>query len=211
MYAYPECYLSDAMRNLGEYIEYAIEEAKIDPDDCIPMLIISDFASAWEKGDPRVVSGMSGIELFSKVSEKCGLDLSKTNKTITRYDTGDTYWSGYILAYYQWHTSDSFSKINSKIHLSEILRLYPALHTASEEKGIEIILDMTNETHMISRLQAYRKRLGLSQRQLADLSGVNVRTLQQYEIGDKDINKASAEKVISLSKVLHCQPDDLLA
>ncbi len=114
-----------------------------------------------------------------------------------------------MLAYYQWTTADSFCGINSKIHLSDILRLYPALHTASEEKGIEIISERTEEGNMISRLQAYRKRLGLSQRQLADLSGVNLRTLQQYEIGDKDIKKASAEKVLSLSKVLLCRPNEL--
>lgn len=211
MHAYPEAYLSDAMRNMGEYIEYAVEEAAIEPDDCIPMLIISGFASSWEKGDPRIVSGMSGIELFSRVVEKCGLDISKKPETITRYDTGDAYWSGYILAYYQWHTAESFSLINTRIHLSDILLLYPALHTASEEKGIETIFDKVNESSMVSRLQAYRRRLGLSQRQLADLSGVNVRTLQQYEIGDKDIKKASAEKVISLSKVLLCRPDEILA
>ena len=61
-----------------------------------------------------------------------------------------------------------------------------------------------------SRLQEYRKRLGITQAVLAEKSGVNLRTLQQYEVGDKDIGKAAAGSVISLARVLHCEPEDLI-
>lgn len=55
-----------------------------------------------------------------------------------------------------------------------------------------------------------RTRVGLSQRELAEQSGVPIRTIQQYEQRQKNINKASAEYIVSLSKVLFCNPDELL-
>ena len=39
---------------------------------------------------------------------------------------------------------------------------------------------------------------------------VNLRTLQQYEHGTKDINKASVSSVYALAKTLNCNVEDLL-
>jgi transcriptional regulator with XRE-family HTH domain len=50
----------------------------------------------------------------------------------------------------------------------------------------------------------------MSQSELAEQSGVPLRTIQQYEQGQKNINRARAEYVIALSKVLYCRPEDLL-
>ena len=41
-------------------------------------------------------------------------------------------------------------------------------------------------------------------------SGVNLRTLQQYELKTKDIGKASVQTVIALAAVLGCPIEDLL-
>ncbi|MDD4295630.1 MAG: helix-turn-helix transcriptional regulator [Ruminiclostridium sp.] len=51
---------------------------------------------------------------------------------------------------------------------------------------------------------------GYSQRALAEKVGVNLRTLQQYEIRAKDINKAARATLLSLAKVLGCRVEDLL-
>ncbi len=210
MQAFPECYLSDAMRNMGEYMEYGYEAAAVEPDVCVSFLVISGYASAWENGDPRVLSGMSGTELFQRAAERCGFQADE-REALVRYDTEAYYWSGYMLAYYQWMTMEHFSTIAQDLRISDLTRLYPALHTASEEKALASISELIRKRRMISRLQAYRKGLGLSQRELAALAGVNLRTLQQYEIGDKDIRRASAEKVVALSRVLCCKPEELLA
>lgn len=45
---------------------------------------------------------------------------------------------------------------------------------------------------------------------VSEAADVNLRTLQQYEVRDKEINKAAAAKVIALSKVLMCRPEDLM-
>lgn len=39
---------------------------------------------------------------------------------------------------------------------------------------------------------------------------VNLRTLQQYELSTKDINKASVSLVYALAKTLNCNVEDLL-
>jgi len=60
------------------------------------------------------------------------------------------------------------------------------------------------------KIQEIRKASGLSQRQLAEASGVNVRVLQHYEQGFKDINKAAAETVKALADALGVRMEDLL-
>ena len=47
-------------------------------------------------------------------------------------------------------------------------------------------------------------------RKLAEKVGVNLRTLQQYEIRAKDINKAAGATLLALAKVLGCRVEDLL-
>lgn len=61
-----------------------------------------------------------------------------------------------------------------------------------------------------TNLKLLRKRVGLSQRELADLSGISVRTIQQYEQCQKNINKAQAEYLVLLAQVLCCEITDLM-
>lgn len=61
-----------------------------------------------------------------------------------------------------------------------------------------------------SALKKMRKKNGLSQSDLAAASGIPVRTIQQYEQGQKDIGKARAEYLIILSRVLGCDPASLI-
>lgn len=62
----------------------------------------------------------------------------------------------------------------------------------------------------MSNLKQYREQAGLSQSQLAKISGVNVRMIQHYEQGFKDINKASAITVYKLAKALNISTEDLI-
>lgn len=61
-----------------------------------------------------------------------------------------------------------------------------------------------------TKLQAKRKERGLSQPQLAEASGVNVRTLQKYEIGEKDLNGAKLATLLRLCIALDCRLIDIL-
>ncbi len=62
----------------------------------------------------------------------------------------------------------------------------------------------------MSNLKNIRSQRGLSQGKLAELSGVNLRMIQYYEQGVKDINSAQAYTLYQLAKVLGCDMEDLL-
>ena len=61
-----------------------------------------------------------------------------------------------------------------------------------------------------SYLQAMRKIRGYTQQQLADLTGVNLRMIQGYEQGTKDINKASFETAYKICVSLEIPFEELL-
>ena len=94
--------------------------------------------------------------------------------------------------------------------MKEIEKLYPTLHEASEKKFVDTVNRMIRKKNPPTRLQTQRKISGYSQRELAEKVGVNLRTLQQYEIRAKDINKAAGATLLALAKVLGCRVEDLL-
>lgn len=61
-----------------------------------------------------------------------------------------------------------------------------------------------------SRLKAMREIKGLSQSELSTKSGVTLRNIQAYEIGYRDINKASVESVLKLAEALGCDITDII-
>lgn len=54
----------------------------------------------------------------------------------------------------------------------------------------------------MNTLKELRKAAGLSQAQLAKKSGVDVRTIQAYESGARDMGKAQVDNVIKLADAL---------
>ena len=79
---------------------------------------------------------------------------------------------------------------------------------------IRQFVDKINELYRTAKpdtnLKMLRQRAELSQRELAELSGIPIRTIQQYEQRQKNINKAQAEYLVALSKVLCCEMEDLV-
>lgn len=55
-----------------------------------------------------------------------------------------------------------------------------------------------------------RRKKGLSQSQLADITGISLRTLQAYESETRDINKAAAENVYLLAQALDTSMEEIL-
>lgn len=62
----------------------------------------------------------------------------------------------------------------------------------------------------MTNLQEYRKKRNISQRQLAEQTGVNLRTLQDYEQGRKPISQAAAVTVYQIAKALGVTVEDLI-
>ncbi len=63
---------------------------------------------------------------------------------------------------------------------------------------------------MSSTLKQIRQNMGISQSELAEISGVNLRSLQDYEQGRKTLFSASGEMLYRLSFALNCSINDLL-
>lgn len=59
-------------------------------------------------------------------------------------------------------------------------------------------------------LREIRKTRNLTQKELARRSGVNFRSLQDYEQGHKKLTSASGDILLRLSTVLGCTAEDLL-
>lgn len=59
-------------------------------------------------------------------------------------------------------------------------------------------------------LQKKRLEAGLSQSRLATVSGVNIRTIQAYEAGKRNINGADIKVIYKLASCLKCNVLDIL-
>lgn len=59
-------------------------------------------------------------------------------------------------------------------------------------------------------LQELRKKAKLSQSELATISGVNVRTIQHYEIGARKIDSAKLDTLCALALALGCNVQDII-
>lgn len=59
-------------------------------------------------------------------------------------------------------------------------------------------------------LKTVRKEKGLTQRGLAEATGISLRTLQHYEQGSKDLNMAAAITVYAIAEALQVRMEELL-
>ncbi len=209
VHPYKQMYLSDAMQNLAEAFYMASNVYEYRLDFFLDMFIVSGIARQFENGNPKYLVGRSGGELVADVIDLV-CDNPQYNETKENYFKPDeNYWTGWVLAYYQWCTGKTFSEIKNIITMEQLRGLYNPYHEMDEEAVVNNINNRFKNQATINRLQMYRKLIGLSQSELAAEADVNLRTLQQYEIGAKDIRKASASTVLSLSRVLKCEPKDL--
>ncbi len=206
--AYSELYLDDAMLGLGEAIEHAVFACGMDADRFMQLFVSSGFAELFGNGNPRIIGGMGGTELAARTLEKMGFD---ADAPPLGYAPPTPYrWCGWILALYQWASCRSFRDIMSRISVEDLLKMYPALHEASEWKAVETIDRAVRSKDVRTNLQSRRIASGMTQKRLSEESGINLRTLQQYETGAKSINRASGEALRALSRALRCRMEDLL-
>ena len=205
---YDNHFIEYVMKNMGEALSFAEFYGHLDLDAFMTIFIRSGVANEIETGNPSYTFGLSGTELVYKIYERSGIKFKK-RIPMDENQRLDTYWAGYILAYYQYKTGLTYKYIHEQISIHRIRELYYPLHEASEEKAVSVISKLIKKKY-VTRLQQRRKLLNISQRRLAIMARVNVRTLQEYEVGTKNINKASALTVYNLSKALNCNVKDLL-
>ena len=209
IHAYDKAYLEKARTALGRMLDFAVYDLKYDLSDFFDLFLTSGIAALFAQGDCSVTVGMSGVELAYRVLEASGVPHERVKPQYTA-DRSPEYWAGWALAYYQWETALSFAEINRCIPIGDVVQLYSPYH----EMDIRQFCDRMNELYRAAQpetqLKQRRKNAGLSQRELAERSGVPIRTIQQYEQRQKSINKAQAESLVMLAKALCCGVEDLL-
>ena len=64
--------------------------------------------------------------------------------------------------------------------------------------------------HCKNSLQIIREKRGLSRKEVSQISGVSLRSLQDYEQGHKNISSAKGSTIYQLSLALGCSMEDIL-
>ena len=201
MSAYPETLLPNARSQLADAADYAVVDLGVPIDEFFSLFAASDWARRIERGDRSTVLGISGIELAQNVlAEKTGEHEFKTARESLRRTKA--YWTGWILAYYQWESNRTFREILRALPASTIEQMYGVYHEAPEERFAATADEILREKIPETRLKRVRSAYGCSQSRLSEMSGVGLRSIQMYEQRRKDINKAEAESVLRLARAL---------
>ena len=209
MHAYSEDYLLTAQRILGDMLGYAVNEYEFDPDEFYKMFLVSDVSRQFQEGNPTYIAGKNGCEIVKEVIRSAGLVKEEIPDEMY-LDKSPEYWVGWALAYYQWYTARSFMKIYRVITIENLLKMYSVYHEMDIMKFVEAINEKWDQYYTETNLKRLRKIAGLSQRELADLSGVALRQIQLFEQKKRNINHTRAIDVLKIGKVLGCKSEDLL-
>lgn len=209
IHAFLEIYLNKAQSTLGDVFDYAINDCHIEGSDFVNLFIVSSQSKRLEKGDPAILLGKSGIEIaIDVVHETTGRWLDQEPQE--NFLRSKEYWIGWILAYYQWYTARSFGDLFKALPYTDLEKMYYTLHEADVTKFVDLANQKWKDYFKDPKLKQIRLACGYTQAKLAKLSGVSLRSIQMYEQRNKEINKASAESLFRLSRVLGCSMEDLL-
>ena len=206
--AYDEMYLRNARSVLADCMDYATHTEEYEPALFYNMFIKSDIARKYEKGDPFIVSGMSGVELALRIIEKHTGRYEPGNRV---YHSGRSreYWAGWAVAYYQWYSACNLMRLEEQVPFDSILLMYDKYHEMDIRQFVDRIEEIRMAGRLNSYLKMYRERMGLSQSELANIADIPLKTLQHYEQGTKSLAKANASYVLSLARILGCRADEL--
>ena len=140
--------------------------------------------------------------------ETTGMQLE--NEPQERFERSREYWVGWAVCYYQWLSGRSYSDIFKVLSFEDLQHMYHTLHEADISKFADIADERIRAYFNETNLKRIRTLYGCTQAELSRRSGVSLRSIQMYEQRKKDINKASAETLYRISKVLACSMEDLI-
>ena len=207
--AYQEIYLSKAQSVIGDAFDYAVNACGIVGTDFVKLFIASSVSKRIENGEPAYLAGKSGIEIVREiVAETKGKELQIEPQE--HFGRSKEYWIGWAIAYYQWYSGRKYSDIFKVLSFEDLQKMYYTLHEADITKFVEIVDSKIKEHFSETNLKRIRTAYGFTQAELAERSGVSLRSIQMYEQRNKNINKASADTMYSLAKALGCTMEDLI-
>lgn len=109
--------------------------------------------------------------------------------------------------------SIALTRVNDKILIIEFIGGQQT-HESWDKRDIADILHELRakgyDTSISNPIAEWRRIRGLSQSQLAKKSDVSIKTIQKYESGERDFNKARLDIACKLAKALECEITDLI-
>ena len=209
MRAYSYDYLITAQRIMGDMLDFAVNTCDMDVDRYFVMFLVPDISVQFQNGNPTYIAGKTGCEIVKEVIEESGIQ--PVNVEDEMYlDKSPEYWTGWALAYYQWFTCRPFMKINAAVPIHRIVQMYDVYHEMDITHFVDTMNELWDQYYKETNLKRIRKISGLSQKELAELSGVPLRQIQLFEQRQRDINHTRAIDVVKMSRVLGCKVEDLL-
>lgn len=204
--AYSVLYLECGLNNLAFCLDFAVNYLKMPLEEFWEKFLNSPICDKFMRGDSTTLAGRSGAEMALDV-----LDLDLPNPiTYIKKENSKEFWLGYYLAYYQWTTNIDFRFLNKYVSIAEMLQMYDSYHDKNVTRFVEYITKELNERKKYTNLEIFRRKLGISRAKLSKRSHVPLRTIEKYEQRVININRGSAEYVISLAKDLYVKPEALL-
>lgn len=208
MHAYDQTLLTKARTTMAWMFDYAVYIQELDLADFYHLFLDSSISKKFESGDSSTIAGKSGAELAYHVLKENGMEVSLKQPVFTM-DRTPEYWLGWSLSYYQWVKNFSFKQITDVTDIDELLLMYKKYHEMDIEHFVIELDRRRKNVFSESALKRFRAYAMLGQGELAERTGIPVRTIQQYEQRQKNINNAKAETIFRLAKALYCNPDDL--
>ena len=187
-------------------LDFAVYDLEEDLSEFYQKFLYSKISKQFERGESTVTVGKSGVEL--------ALEVIGDEKLASKYrpaaNRTPEYWCGWALAYFQWYSNLSFRDINNVVPISEIMAMYSPYHEMDISQFCDKMREIYNNRKEDTNLKRFRLNAGLSQSELAEISDISVRTIQQYEQKQKNINAAKAETVVKLAKALNISVEKLM-
>ena len=192
IHAYQEMYLSKVQSVLGDAFDYAINTCGITGNDFVKLFTASSVSKRMENGEPAYLLGKSGIEIVMEIvaetkNQEVQIEMQEN------FGRSKEYWIGWAVAYYQWHSNRRYHDIFTVISFDDLQRIYDTLHEADISKFVGIVDSKVKDFFSETNLKRIRTACGLTQAELAERSGVKLRSIQMYEQRNKNINKASVD------------------
>ena len=208
---YDKNIVSVVQRLMSGMLDFAVNGLEIGIEEFYDAFLKSDFPRRIERGDSKTVMGMSGIELAYAISGREPIPNNEMEEFIVfNMDRSPEFWTGWALAYFQSTTRLTFGEINDFRSIIDVRRMYPKYHEMDVSQFCDNMREAYFALNPMTNLQTRRKEAGISQKMLADMSGIPLKTIQQYEQRRKDINRANVDYVLSMARVMNCDIEMLL-
>lgn len=139
-HAYSKLYLESAQDVLGHAFDWVVNTCNEDLASFCNQFAKSKIASLFEVGYPKYVAGCNGAELANFVREDLWLPEYEYPHEFYALKSPE-YWTGWVLAYFQWKTNFTFLTILQEIPVEKIVTLYSVGH----EQDVRNVADILEE------------------------------------------------------------------